>query len=84
MPRVSGVPQGMPGPVEARNRQSELLGALEHFEEKWNPVFRPEMRQWKDDGAVSMSGYVNRSSPKLWNSSFESLSPFGRFSATVC
>jgi hypothetical protein len=48
----------MPGPVEARNRQPERLGALEHFKEKWNPVFRPKMRQWKDDGAVSISGNV--------------------------
>jgi hypothetical protein len=28
---------------------------LEHFQEKWNPVFRPKMRQRKDAGAVSVS-----------------------------
>jgi 2-polyprenyl-6-methoxyphenol hydroxylase-like FAD-dependent oxidoreductase len=31
------------------------LPLLEHFQEKWNPVFRPEMRQRKDAGAVSVS-----------------------------
>jgi hypothetical protein len=30
--------------------------ALEHFQEKWNPVFRPKMRQRKDVRAVSVSG----------------------------
>jgi hypothetical protein len=28
---------------------------LEHFQEKWNPVFRPKMRQCKNAGAVSVS-----------------------------
>src|SRR5882672_4361689 len=29
---------------------------LEHFQEKWNPVFRPKMRQCKNAKAVSVSG----------------------------
>jgi hypothetical protein len=29
---------------------------LEHFQEKWNPVFRPKMRQRKNARAVSASG----------------------------
>jgi tRNA(Ile)-lysidine synthase len=29
---------------------------LEHFQEKWNPVFRPKMRQRKNARAVSVSG----------------------------
>jgi hypothetical protein len=28
---------------------------IEHFQEKWNPVFRPKMRQCKNDGVVSVS-----------------------------
>src|SRR5450432_2575996 len=28
---------------------------LEHFQEKWNPVFRPKMRQRKNARAVSVS-----------------------------
>src|ERR1700738_3342587 len=28
---------------------------LEHFQEKWNPVFRPKMRQCKNARAVSVS-----------------------------
>jgi hypothetical protein len=28
---------------------------LEHFQEKWNPVFRPKMRQFKNARAVSIS-----------------------------
>jgi hypothetical protein len=31
---------------------------LEHFQEKWNPVFRPKMRQRKNAGAVSVPVYV--------------------------
>jgi hypothetical protein len=29
---------------------------LEHFQEKWNPVFRPKMRQRNNAGAVSVAG----------------------------
>jgi hypothetical protein len=29
---------------------------LEHFQEKWTPVFRPKMRQCKNARAVSVSG----------------------------
>jgi predicted amidohydrolase YtcJ len=30
-------------------------GAFEHFQEKWNPVFRPKMRQHKKNRAASAS-----------------------------
>jgi hypothetical protein len=33
----------------------EALWDLEHFQEKWNPVFRPKMRQCKIAAAVSVS-----------------------------
>jgi len=36
--------------VAAANILAEPL--LEHFQEKWNPVFRPEMRQREDAGVV--------------------------------
>jgi hypothetical protein len=48
---------------------AQLLGAVEHFQEKWNPVFRPKMRQCKDDGAVSVSGLVK----SLWTKALEFL-----------
>ena len=34
------------------------LSFLEHFQEKWNPVFRLKMRQRKNAGAVSVPVYV--------------------------
>jgi hypothetical protein len=30
--------------------------SLEHFQEKWNPVFRPKMQQRKNARAISVSG----------------------------
>src|ERR1700676_3527059 len=38
-----------------RSAPSPCETALEHFQEKWNPVFRPKMRQCKNAGAVSVS-----------------------------
>jgi DNA-binding NarL/FixJ family response regulator len=39
-----------------RKGEGELIPLLEHFQEKWNPVFRPKMRQSKNARAVSISG----------------------------
>jgi AraC-like DNA-binding protein len=45
------------------------LACLEHFQEKWTPVFRPKMRQRKNARAVSVSGLcetaLDQASPKL-------------------
>jgi hypothetical protein len=34
----------------------EPINPLEHFQEKWIPVFLPKMRPCKNAGAVSISG----------------------------
>jgi hypothetical protein len=38
---------------------------LEHFQEKWNPVFRPKMRQRKNARAVSVSSKCENRSSKF-------------------
>src|SRR5580704_4351070 len=38
--------------------------AVEHFREKWNPVFRPKMRQCKDERA-HMSALANHAFVKM-------------------
>jgi uncharacterized protein involved in response to NO len=38
-----------------RHLEHVAQARLEHFQEKWNPVFRPKMRQSKNPGAVSVS-----------------------------
>jgi hypothetical protein len=52
-------PQAKPATTAARPaaRAAVVAGAwlLEHFQEKWHPVFRPKMRQCKKAGAVSVS-----------------------------
>jgi hypothetical protein len=41
----------------------------EHFQEKWNPVFRPKMRQRQNAGAASVSGQYETAlaSPGIWS-----------------
>src|SRR5258707_12283398 len=51
-PAPSSPPSKRPSPSASRMRNERL----EHFQEKWNPVFRPKMRQCKNARAVSASG----------------------------
>ena len=44
---------------------------LEHFQEKWNPVFRPKMRQCKNARAVSISSQCETALASLKQRSFE-------------
>jgi hypothetical protein len=50
-------PQAKPVATAARPVARAAVGRwlLEHFQEKWNPVFRPKMRQCKKARAVSVS-----------------------------
>jgi hypothetical protein len=50
-------PQAKPVATAARPVARVAVGTwlLEHFQEKWNPVFRPKMRQCKKARAVSVS-----------------------------
>ena len=48
--RIATVPT-----IEALAGACALLVDLEHFQEKWKPVFRPKMRQTQDAGAHSVS-----------------------------
>jgi hypothetical protein len=43
------------GSGRVRRRKCAKIKKLEHFQEKWNPVFRPKMRQRKNASAVSVS-----------------------------
>jgi hypothetical protein len=44
----------------------EVEQMVKHFQEKWNPVFRPKMRPHRNAGAVSdPRGNENRSSKVL-------------------
>jgi hypothetical protein len=45
--------------VEARTRPRAVGGVLEHFQEKWIPVFRSEMRQTQEPGARSVPSKLN-------------------------
>jgi hypothetical protein len=56
------------GPIPLRNLKSGRypfqIQPPEHFQEKWNPVFRPKMRQRKNARAVSASGQ-RETAPKV-------------------
>jgi hypothetical protein len=52
MTSISFAPLRLPARERGTNQAS---GPVEHFQETWNPVFRPKMRQRKKAGAVSVS-----------------------------
>jgi acyl-CoA synthetase (NDP forming) len=50
--RIATVPT-----IEALAGACALLTGLEHFQEKWKPVFRPKMRQTQDAGTSPSGGH---------------------------
>jgi hypothetical protein len=44
--------------IDGFDALSRAGGALEHFQEKWAPVFRQKMRQCENARAVSIPVYV--------------------------
>jgi hypothetical protein len=58
----AGSPPAAPGCIQLHRIRHDFVDVtfrlparIEHFQEKWNPVFRPKMRQRKNAGAASVS-----------------------------